>query len=273
MGARLSQIEEADIVILCLPDAEAEKIAALAPADARVIDASTAHRVDPAWVYGLPELAEEQRSMIAGSNRVAAPGCHAAGFILLARPLIEYGILASDHRFIAQSVTGYSGGGKAMIAEYENAGRSESMKAPRQYALTQFHKHLPEMTKYALCSEAPVFIPRVADYFNGMEVVIGLFKEQLTGGAGADTVRSALEKYYANEDFITVREAGYDPENGYLGAAAYAGRNDMEIIIGGNEERITLTARYDNLGKGASGTVAQCMNIMLGAAEGKGLIF
>ncbi|MDR2611111.1 MAG: N-acetyl-gamma-glutamyl-phosphate reductase [Clostridiales Family XIII bacterium] len=270
--ARLAQIRAADVSVLCLPDTESAKIAARAPTDARLIDASTVHRVDPAWVYGLPELGAAQRERIAGANRVAVPGCHATGFILLARPLVESGIVRKGHPFIAHSVTGYSGGGKAMIAEYESAGRAAEFSAPRQYALGQRHKHLPEMKKYALCEREPVFTPHVADYFSGIEVVTGLFREQLADGAGASDVRAALEDYYAKEDFITVRREGAVPGDGYLSAAAYAGRNDVEISINGNEERITLTARYDNLGKGAAGAAVQCLNSMLGIDEKKGLL-
>jgi N-acetyl-gamma-glutamyl-phosphate reductase len=271
-GARLERIRAADITALCLPDAEAARIAALAPREARLIDASTAHRVDPAWVYGLPELTAGQRRRIVDSNRVAVPGCHATGFILIARPLVEAGVVTRNHHFTVHSVTGYSGGGRAMIAVYEDGVRQEGLRAPRQYALAQRHKHLPEMKAYALCDTEPLFMPYVADYFSGIEVAVGLFTEQLAGGGGADSVRAALESYYAKEDFVTVRPAGFDPEGDYLGAAAYAGRNDVEIIIHGNEERITVTARYDNLGKGASGAAVQCMNLMLSACEGKGLL-
>jgi N-acetyl-gamma-glutamyl-phosphate reductase len=271
-AARLACISDSDVTVLCLPDAESAKIAALAPESARIIDASTAHRTDPAWVYGLPELTVGQRALIAASNRVSVPGCHATGFILLARPLIATGVIDEDYPFIAHSVTGYSGGGKSMIAEYSEESKAESFSAPRQYALTQAHKHMPEMRHYAGCTYEPVFTPHVADFYQGIEVVVGLHRGQLTAGKMASDVRAAVESSYANEDFIAVRPEGYDPEDGYLSASAYAGRNDMEIIIHGNDDRIVLTTRYDNLGKGASGAAVQCMNIMLGIDEKKGLL-
>jgi N-acetyl-gamma-glutamyl-phosphate reductase len=288
VGERLRRMSEADISFLCLPDAESAAIAARAPEDARLIDASTYHRVKEDWVYGLPELAAGQRERIRGSNRVALPGCHATGFILLVRPLTAAGVVGADYPFAFHSVTGYSGGGREMIERYEAARdkalrgaaeidgsrgkEADSLKAPRQYALTQEHKHLPEMTKMAKLSEAPVFVPHVADYFNGLSVVVPLRRGLLAEGASAGDVRRVIEDRYRDEPFIRVAPAGADPEAGYLRADAMRDRNDAEIFIVGNEDRILLVARYDNLGKGASGAGVQCMNIMLGISEERGLL-
>ena len=267
---RLSLIEEADITFLCLPESESKKISSLAPKSARIIDASTAHRTNEEWAYGLPELTSTQRESIATSNRVALPGCHASGFILMARPLIETGLLTEDHPFICHSITGYSGGGHNKIDEYEEGG--ELLQAPRQYALTQLHKHLPEMVKHGKLSMAPIFTPHISNYFEGMEVVIGVHQNQFTRNTSIAEIREVYEKSYANQAFVTVRPDGYDPEDGFLSAIAYSYRNDLEIIISGNEDRIVITARYDNLGKGACGAGVQCMNIMLDIEEGKGLL-
>jgi N-acetyl-gamma-glutamyl-phosphate reductase len=269
--ARLERIDCADVTFLCLPDESAREIAARARTDARLIDASTAHRTEAGWTYGLLELAPGQRDAIAASNRVAMAGCHAAGFILLVRPLIDAGLADLDDPFTCHSVTGYSGGGKQMIAAYE-AGGDALLNAPRQYALPQTHKHLPEMVKMTGLRHAPHFSPHVANFYAGLEVVVPLHRRLLKGGASAADVRRALEARYAEERFVRVVPEGADPENGFLSAGAMAGRNDMEIFVLGNEERILLTARYDNLGKGASGSGIQCMNRMLGLPEEKGLI-
>jgi len=299
--ARLAKMEEADVTFLCLPDeGSREIISALdkraredgsdsGAARVRVIDASTAHRTADGWVYGLPELAPGWRDLIAGSNRVAMAGCHAAGFILLVRPLVDAGIVPPDYPFAFHSVTGYSGGGKQMIAQYEEADPSPKRKpgnddlshrqegtdallgAPRQYALTQEHKHLPEMIKMSGVDAAPHFSPHVAGYYAGLEVVVPLHRRLLADGAEAEDVRRALEDRYAGERFVRVTPEGTDPEGGFLSAGAMADRNDLEIFVRGNAERILLTARYDNLGKGASGSGVQCMNLMLGLPEESGL--
>jgi N-acetyl-gamma-glutamyl-phosphate reductase len=280
---RLAMIEEADVAFLCLPDEGSREIvaaldgrAAAAGADsaaarARIIDASTAHRTSDGWVYGLPELAPEQRGLIGGANRVAMAGCHATGFILLVRPLVDAGIAPPDYPFAAHSVTGYSGGGKQMIAQYEEV-TDALLGAPRQYALAQGHKHLPEMAKLSGISFAPHFSPHVSNYFAGMEVVVPLHRRQLAQGAEAEDVRRALEERYGGEQLVRVAGEGENPEGGFLSAGALAGRNDMEIFVLGNAERILLTARYDNLGKGASGSGVQCMNLMLGLPETDGLL-
>jgi N-acetyl-gamma-glutamyl-phosphate reductase len=275
---RLAKIAEADVTFLCLPDDGSREIVAALDAQesgagaagARIIDASTAHRTADGWVYGLPELAPDQRGLIAASNRVAMAGCHAAGFILLVRPLLDAGIVPPDYPFAIHSVTGYSGGGKQMIAQYEEGGDA-LLGAPRQYALAQGHKHLPEMVKMSGVNTAPHFSPHVADYYAGLEVVVPLHRRLLSDGAGIDDVRRALEARYAEERFVRVVPDGENPEAGFLSACAMAGRNDAEIFVLGNEDRILLTARYDNLGKGASGSGVQCMNLMLGLSEDTGL--
>jgi N-acetyl-gamma-glutamyl-phosphate reductase len=305
-------MEEADITFLCLPDDDSRAIVAALDekarragpdsraARARVIDASTAHRTDPAWVYGLPELAPGQRARIAGAKRVAMAGCHAAGFILLVRPLVDAGLAPKEYPFAAFSLTGYSGGGKKMISAYETgaAGRGgpgPRYDAPRQYALGQTHKHLPEMTLMTGIEKPPVFSPVVADYYAGMEFTVLLHTDllilphkrtvPLCGAAGAanapaaprvtkDDIRKALAVRYENEPFIELMPEGAEneaAEQGFLGAAAMAGRNDMELYVTGNDERALLIARYDTLGKGASGSGVQCMNLMLGLPEDRGL--
>jgi N-acetyl-gamma-glutamyl-phosphate reductase len=221
VGERLRKISEADLSFLCLPDAESGAIAAQAPANARLIDASTRHRVCDDWVYGLPELSDGQRARLKASGRVALPGCHATGFILSVRPLIDAGLVGADYPFAFHSVTGYSGGGKGMIAQYE-AG-SELLRAPRQYALTQEHKHLPEMTKMARLADAPVFVPHVADYYSGLSVVIPLHRKLLLNGASTADVRRVVEDRYRGEPFISVAPEGADPEDGYLSAGAMSG--------------------------------------------------
>jgi N-acetyl-gamma-glutamyl-phosphate reductase len=270
--ARLAKMREADVTFLCLPDAGAIEIANAAPKDIRIIDASTAHRIKDDWVYGMPELTPGQRDMIRNSNRIALPGCHASGFILLVRPLIDAGFIPKDYPFAFHSITGYSGGGKSMIADYESAGRDELLQAPRLYALTGQHKHLPEMTKYASLTEPPIFTPHVADYYSGLSVIVPVSGKLLDGGAGASALHEVLKKRYEGERFISVAPLGCDPESGFLSAGGMSGRNDMELFVFGTGGRILLTARYDNLGKGASGAGVQCMNLMLGISEQEGLL-
>jgi N-acetyl-gamma-glutamyl-phosphate reductase len=270
--ARLAKIAEADVTFLCLPDDSAREIAALAPKSSRIIDASTAHRTLNDWVYGMPELCPEQRSLIMGANRVANPGCHATGFILMLRPLIDAGILAKDYPVSVFSISGFSGGGKAMISEYDESDSDRLLEAPRQYALSQEHKHLPEMTAMTLLESPPCFSPNVADYYSGMAVTTHLHTRMLQKGATAKDVRKTLENRYADEKLVNVCDEDYNPENGFLSTMTFSGRNDLEIMVLGNKERILLTSRYDNLGKGASGAAIQSMNLMLGVEEVRGLV-
>ncbi len=264
-GARRDAINSADIVFLCLPDAAAVEAAALAEnPEICVIDTSTAHRTDPAWVYGFPELIGAER--IAEAKRIANPGCHASGFIALIRPLVEAGLLAKDTALSCFSLTGYSGGGKSMIAQYEDPARDKLLDAPRQYALGQQHKHLKEMVLLCSLEKAPVFCPIVADFYSGMEVTVPLFAESLRGSVG--DLKAAYRAAYTGP-LVRFRDA--PDEGGFLSAGACAGFDDMEISVAGNEERILLTARFDNLGKGASGAAIQNMNIRLGLEETAGL--
>ena len=263
--ARKDAINNADVVFLCLPDAAAIESASMVEnPDTVVIDTSTAHRTDPAWVYGFPELAG-QREKIAVSKRIANPGCHASGFISLIAPLRESGILPKDALLSCFSVTGYSGGGKKMIEDYEDEARKRALLAPRMYGLGQTHKHLPEMAKACGLERVPVFSPIVSSFYAGMEVVVPLFTSQLCGSVG--DVKAAFQSYYTGK-IVRYREAD---EDGFLSAGAFAGRDDMEIAVFGNAERITLVSRFDNLGKGASGAAIQNMNLVLGAEETTGL--
>ena len=263
---RREMLNAADIAFLCLPDAAAIEAVELAKdSKVRIIDTSTAHRTNPAWAYGFAELAD-LRAKIASARLVANPGCHASGVLALIEPLIRNGLLKKDAALAVTSLTGYSGGGKKMIAEYEDAARSSLFDAPRQYALSQSHKHLPEILTVAGLTVAPAFLPIVADFYSGMEVTVPVFKKDLLGTVEdiralyADTFNGPMVKYNA--------EMG---EGGFLSAAAFSGRDDMEVGVFGNEERILLVSRFDNLGKGASGAAIQNMNIMLGVDETTGL--
>ena len=264
-AARKEAMNGADVVFLCLPDAAAIEAVALAEnPDVCVIDTSTAHRTSPGWVYGFPELVGAEK--IAEARYIANPGCHASGFIALIRPLTEAGLLAKDAPISCFSLTGYSGGGKSMIAQYESPERDSLLDAPRQYALGQQHKHLKEMTVLCSLTRAPVFCPIVADYYSGMEVTVPVFADMLRGSA--EDVKEAYRAAYTGK-LVHFNET--PDEGGFLSANAYAGFDDMEISVTGNEERILLTARFDNLGKGASGAAIQNMNIRLGLEETTGL--
>ena len=266
VNARRDAINSADVVFLCLPDAAAiEAVSLVENDDVKIIDTSTAHRTDPDWTYGFPELAG-LRQKIAASNRIANPGCHASGFVALVAPLVQEGIVSADTLLSSFSLTGYSGGGKKMIAEYEAEDRNPLLKGPRQYALTQQHKHLKEMIKLCGLSNAPVFCPIVGDFYSGMEVTVPLFANSIKGTA--DTIRALYQDYYKTG---LVRCCDEDDGDGMLSAAAFSGRDDMCISVNGNEERFLLTARFDNLGKGASGAAIQNMNILLGIDEKTGL--
>ena len=264
--ARRAAIAEADIAFLCLPDDAARESAALAEGtDTVVIDTSTAHRTNPAWAYGFPELAGA-REKIAASRRIANPGCHASGFVALVAPLVAAGIIKRDARLSAFSLTGYSGGGKKMIAEYEDAELPLYYDAPRAYGLTQKHKHLPEMCVVTGLENAPVFVPVVAPYYAGMEVSVPLHAADICGTA-AD-IRACLAAAYPS-GMVRYSE---ENEDGFLSASFMEGRDDMLVTVTGNDERILLVSRFDNLGKGASGAAIQNMNIVLGLPEDTGLV-
>ncbi len=264
--ARREAINSADIVFLCLPDAAAiEAVSLLENPETVVIDTSTAHRTNPTWAYGFPELSGK-REKIKEAKRIANPGCHASGFIALIEPLVRAKLIKPDAFLSCFSLTGYSGGGKKMIAEYEDTERSPLLSAPRQYGLTQSHKHLPEMAAVCGLSNAPTFCPIVADFYSGMEVTVPLHKKDFCGTLS--DIRAVYAEAYKEGLVHFCEETG---EGGFLSAAAFSGRDDMEITALGNEERIVLTARFDNLGKGASGAAIQNMNIVLGVPEDTGL--
>ena len=264
--ARRKIFNEADIVFLCLPDAAAiEAVTLIENNNTVVIDTSTAHRVSMGWAYGLPELTG-QREFIKSSKRIANPGCHATGFIALVAPLVEKGIISPASKLTAFSLTGYSGGGKKMIAEYERENRNILLNAPRQYALSQTHKHIPEMMKLCGLRFAPVFCPIVADYYSGMEVTVPVHKSEINNDIEA--IKEAYKAYYVDG---VIHYSDESDENGFLSAGKLSGRDDMEISVSGNDERILLTARFDNLGKGASGAAVQNMNLVMGINEFEGL--
>ena len=264
--ARREALNQAEIAFLCLPDdAAREAVSFVENPQTVLIDTSTAHRTNPEWVYGFPEL-NGYREKIAASKRVANPGCHASGFVALIAPLVEAGILSKDSLLSCFSLTGFSGGGKKMIAEYGLDNRDALLEAPRMYGLTQEHKHLKEMKALCGLENAPAFSPIVAPFYSGMEVTVPLFQSQING------TKKEIEKLYT-EYYQTglVHFISNASEDGFLSACAYRERDDMQITVVGNEERILLVARFDNLGKGASGAAIQNMNILLGADESAGL--
>ena len=266
--ARKNMLNSADIVFLCLPDAAAkEAVSMIENPDVVVIDASTAHRTLDDWAYGLPELSPEFEEKIKNSKRIAVPGCHASGFISLVYPLVKAGFIRKDVLLTVYSLTGYSGGGKSMIADYESADRSALLDAPRQYGISQSHKHLPEMVKITGLENAPIFCPIVSDFYSGMEVTVPLFKSQLEKGS-IDEIKELYKATYTSP-LLYYKENG--DEGGLMSAAAMSGLDSMQIEVFGNEERILLIARYDNLGKGASGAAVECLNIKLGAEKTQNL--
>lgn len=269
VGARREALNSCDAAFLCLPDSAAiEAVSLVENPDVVILDTSTAHRTDDGWAYGFPELSDAHKSKVAGAKRIAVPGCHASGFIALVYPLVEKGLISPDTRLVCHSLTGYSGGGKKMIAEYEDEGRSILLDAPRQYGITQNHKHLKEMVKISNIHNAPVFCPVVAPYYSGMEVTVPLFKEDLAAGVTAADIKALYKDKYSGG---IVKYCEMADENGFITANALSGKDCMEISVEGNDDRILLVARYDNLGKGASGAAIECMNIVLGIDEKTGL--
>ena len=267
--ARANMLNECDIAFLCLPDdAARESVSLITNPDTVVLDTSTAHRTNPDWAYGFAELGKEFEDKIINSKRIAVPGCHASGFIALVYPLIKNGILPKDALLSCHSLTGYSGGGKKMIAEYEDENRNPLLDAPRQYGIGQTHKHLKEMKAITETENEPLFCPIVADFYSGMEVTVPLFASQLCPGKTVDDIKKIYEEKY------TGPMVKYNPqmaEDGLISAKGMELKDSMEVAVYGNDDRIILVARYDNLGKGASGAALQCMNIVMGAKETEGL--
>ena len=266
-ACRKAALNEADIAFLCLPDdAARESVSLIENDNTVVIDTSTAHRTLDDWAYGFPELSYAHREKLLNSKRVAVPGCHASGFISLVYPLVEAGALDGSEELSCFSLTGYSGGGKKMIADYEEE-PDELLGAPRQYGLTQNHKHLKEMVKISGIENAPVFCPVVGDFYSGMEVTVPLFKSQLKNGFDIEKIKEIYKNKY-NGPLVKYCD---DSEEGFLSAGILSGKDSMIVSAYGNEDRIILVARYDNLGKGASGAAVECLNIILGNDDTEGL--
>lgn len=270
---RARLINASDVSFLCLPDAASREAAAMVSnPNTCLIDASTAHRTVPGWSFGLPELAQDQRAKIRASKRIANPGCHASAFILAVRPLVDAGLLAPEALISATSITGYSGGGKSMIAQYE-AGGDSKLDSPRPYALGLAHKHLPEMMAHTGLKQAPVFMPIVGSFYKGLAVTVPLHLSQLRAGTRAEHLHEALSAHYAGERFIKVLPLR-DPatmETGFYDVQACNDTNRVDIAVFGSETQVLVMARLDNLGKGASGAAVQSMNVHLGLDEGLGL--
>lgn len=270
---RAKMINSSDITFLCLPDeASKESVSLVTNENVKIIDTSTAHRVDDNWVYGFPELNKGQRQAIADSKRIAVPGCYATGFISIAHPMIATKMMDADYPVSAFALSGYSGAGKKAIAVYEGDEKPLEFNSPREYALTQQHKHLKEMKKISGLARTPLFSPIVDDYYSGMFVSLPFYTDMLNNVSSPMDVHKMFSEYYKDEKFIKVREFGAEAEaNGFIGANNRSGWDGLEIFVTGNEERVVVTARFDNLGKGASGAAIQCMNILLGVDEAKGL--
>ena len=272
--ARQRLLQEADVAILCLPDDAAREAVAMAGDACRFIDASTAHRLAPGWEYGLPELDPEARQRIASARRVSNPGCYPQGFVLLVRPLIEAGVLPRDLPLPTHAVSGYSGGGRALIDTYRalDAEHGERWNT-RSYALGLAHKHVPEMHRYSGTAVAPLFTPMVGNYYQGMLVHVPLFASELSGAPTLEDVQGVLERRYRDEPFVKVWPVGAADavEAGFLDATACNHTNAIDLMVFGNDRQLLLVARYDNLGKGASGAAVQNLNLMIGADERKGL--
>ncbi|CAM5788827.1 N-acetyl-gamma-glutamyl-phosphate reductase [Rhizobacter fulvus] len=270
---RARLLNAADVAFLCLPDAAAKEAAALVTnPNTCLIDASTAHRTAPGWAFGLPELAPSQRQLIRDSKRISNPGCHASAFILLLRPLVDAGLVPPGLPISASSITGYSGGGKKMIEQYE-AGGDARLDAPRPYALGLGHKHVPEMTAHTGLATKPIFLPIVGKFYKGLTVSVPLHLSQLSASATPESVQAAFEKRYAGERFVRVMPLRDAPtlEDGFFDVQACNDTNRVDIFVFANDHQLILMARLDNLGKGASGAAVQSMNVHLGVDESKGL--
>ena len=269
---RKKLMNAADLVFLCLPDAAAvEAVGLVENPETRIIDASTAHRTAVGWVYGFPELCAAQREAIRCAKRVANPGCYATGFISLTAPLMKRGLLSAGAALTCHAISGYTGGGKKTIAQYEAEEREAELVSPRHYAVTLGHKHIPEMMQVCGLTRKPIFMPIICDFPQGMVVTVPVYLDMLSGEQSLDSLRAFYRTFYAGERFVTVRPDDA-PKCGFIGSNNLAGTNDLQIFVCGNEEQIMLAARLDNLGKGASGAAVQNMNIMLGFPEETGLV-
>lgn len=265
-AARKDALNNADIAFLCLPDAAAiEAVSMIENPNTKVIDTSTAHRTDSDWIYGFPELDAEIKNKLKSAKRVAVPGCHASGFLSIVYPLVKSGLVPASYPFVCYSLTGYSGGGKKMIAEYKDENRPVDFEGPRQYAFAQMHKHLPEMKKIAGLDQEPIFAPIVGDFYSGMEVSVPLFGKLINGNK--DDVLNCLCNNYKDSKLIKVLPLDVS----FMSAAELSMKDNMNIYVGGNDDRIMVVSLFDNLGKGASGAAIQCMNIMCGFDETKSL--
>ena len=266
-------INSSDITFLCLPDAAAEESVSLVENDhVRIIDTSTAHRTMEGWAYGFPELSKEHREAISAGNRIAVPGCYATGFISLVYPMVAEGLISADYPVSAFGISGYSGGGRKMIAAYEAEEREDALLAPREYALSQAHKHLKEMKKIPGLKREPLFSPIVADYYSGMVVSVPVYTELMNKGRTPQEVWKYLADFYAGSRFVRVMPFGAEEASAnMLAGNAMSGRDSLRIYVTGNEDRVLLSSQFDNLGKGASGAAIQCQNIALGCEESKGL--
>ena len=269
INSRKMALNSADIAFLCLPDAAAiEAVSLIENDNTVVIDTSTAHRTDADWTYGFPEISKELDNAISESKRIAVPGCHAGGFIALVKPLIDANIIDKSTLLTCQSVTGYSGGGKNMIAEYESEGKSELLSAPRQYGIKQMHKHLKEMKAITGLENEPIFCPIVSDFYSGMLVTVPLFSSQLNEGKSVSDIKKVYSEMY-NSSIVNYSDE--IDEEGFISAAGMSFKDSMQITVSGNDDRILLIARYDNLGKGASGAAIECLNMVLGSDKTAGL--
>ncbi|NJN50625.1 MAG: N-acetyl-gamma-glutamyl-phosphate reductase, partial [Gammaproteobacteria bacterium] len=268
-------LNRADVVVLCLPDEAArEAVSLIDNSTTKVLDASTAHRVAPDWVYGLPELTASQRTEIAGAGRVSNPGCYPTGFILSVRPLVDAGLLSAHAPMSVHAMSGYSGGGRNMIERYEaNAAAGGSPRPPQSYGLGLDHKHLPEMTRFAGLDAPPIFSPAVGDYYKGMLVHVPLDQRNLSAGVGAAEIHHALQTRYATERCIRVLPLGAPLalDGGFLDPTAANGTNRVDLMVFGNDRQAIVVTRFDNLGKGASGAAVANLNLMLGLPELAGL--
>lgn len=267
---RARLINESDITFLCLPDAASIEAVSLVENDkVKIIDTSTAHRTLEGWAYGFAELSCEHRRRIESSNRIAVPGCYASGFNSIVYPLVNNGLISNNYDIVCYALSGYTGAGKKGIAQYEDKNRDSELDSPRLYALTQEHKHLKEMKAVSGLAKTPIFSPVICDYPQGMVVTIPLYTSKMTKKYTKEDIQKMFAEHYAESSIVKIRPLGYT--EGMIGTNNFAGRDDMEIEINGNDDRILITSRFDNLGKGASGAAIQCMNIAMGIDEKTGL--